>query len=105
MRLPRLTTRRLMALVAAVALSLCGARLWLLRVAYQRRAALHADRVDRFRALERETARLGKRGDQFQAELADLRSEAERHAEMKLMYERAASRPWLPVPPRRSERK
>jgi len=101
MRLPRLTTRRLMALVMLLAFSM-GAMVQMrrLRLSYQAQAARHS-------ALERSSRRIASyaaglrnvglepRGDGGAA----LGRRAAYHAAMRQKYERAARYPWLSIAP------
>jgi hypothetical protein len=109
MKLPRvqLTVRRLIVAVALVALLLGAARLWALRQLYLERAAGHAG----FRALvlrspqdiqyweSRWTDRRAGRPARYPwpAGPPFVPAIARYHDDMKVKYERAAARPWLPV--------
>src|SRR3954465_10385915 len=107
MRLPRLTTRRLMVLVAVVALALgirAGAiRLEQTRLAYSQQAATHGAPEAEFRRI----AAMGRGFDGVLLETAtgplrtleEILSTAEQESRLKQKYLRAARYPWLPVPP------
>src|SRR5262245_21410608 len=96
MRLPQFTTRRLMVLVAVVAVSLCGARLWSRSVEYERRAAKHAAAAARLLAWQI----FPEEDDQGMRQMGEHAWRLGRyHATLKQTYERAARYPWLPVPP------
>jgi hypothetical protein len=99
MRLPRSTTRRLMVLVPLVALSLCVARLYQLRIAYQGLAASHAAEERRYRDRETWAIRMSRKGYVPETQVATSRMSADSHAALRRKYERAALSPWLPIPP------
>lgn len=96
MRLPRLTTRRLMALVALAALvaavyaGLERRRAYYRRLAREHWALVAANsvvQVNANRTIYRASPSLRKR------------QIAHHHASLAIKYDNAASRPWLPVPP------
>src|SRR4051812_19878970 len=102
MRLPRFTTRRLMAVVAGAAGGV--GKIGGLR----RRRDLFLQQAARHRKLSDEadlSAYLLPRRHHFglsEPELEEVKAHerlAAYHAEMRARYERAAARPWLPVPP------
>src|SRR5262245_38985812 len=99
MRLPRFTTRRLMVLVAVVAVLLCVGRLVQQRLAYQRLAAEHAISEATLRYREAAQIRMWRIGKTARSEWETSRTRADFHAAWKRTYERAARYPWLPVPP------
>ncbi len=106
MRLPRVTVRRLMILVAIAGLLLAAGRAWNLRADYLLRASYHESRA---RILEV----IRDRGEPSYFRPADRsrpaldRAEADRrhaasvayHEALRRKYEAAARRPWLPVEP------
>jgi hypothetical protein len=101
MRLPRMTTRRIMVVVAVVALILCGEILWRRRVTYQRRASINAIYARQFReAFEsRSLVVFAKHHGPEYAATPTLRLKwAEYHETLARKYQRAASRPWEAVP-------
>jgi len=87
MRLPRITTRRLMVLVAVAAIFAFGAVMVRKAREYRHAAARHAIKA---RIIELEAG---------PATISKDRERAAYHSRMKGKYDRAASRPWLPVPP------
>jgi hypothetical protein len=120
MRLPRVrfTIRRIMIVVASVALLMGGVRLLWLRSVYQKAALAHAAYENLARTLQRMVENEGK--DERELEIAfgmkvepeseavkakraaDARvnqKTAEYHAAMKHKYEQAASSPWIPITP------
>lgn len=126
MRLPRLTTRRLMVIVAVVAFGIEGWRLFQWSRIYQDWAKYHSNcgmiaqaMRDRFvvradmldsnaaQAANDDPAQAdlqGSRAENYRRLAADLRSAAilvgkvaERHFRLKAKYLRAARYPWLPV--------
>jgi hypothetical protein len=120
MRLPRVrfTMRVMLIAVAGVALLMGGLRLLWLRNAYQKAAMAHAAYENLARTLQRMVENEGKDerelltafGMEVEPEskaikeqrAADARTNqrtAEYHAALKHKYERAASRPWLSLPP------
>lgn len=112
MRMPRMTTRRLMVAVAILATLLGGAleakRLWLLRRYYLELAVGHACWCDYLRIPEavpyweaRWTAqREGVKGSYpWPDKPPFVPAMAAYHARMRAKWEQAAARPWLPVEP------
>jgi hypothetical protein len=120
MRLPRVrfTIRRIMIVVASVALLMGGLRLLWLRSAYRKAALAHAAYENLARTLQRMVENEGK--DERELEIAfgmkvepepepvkatraaDARvnrKTAEYHAALRQKYERAAARPWAPIAP------
>jgi type II secretory pathway pseudopilin PulG len=120
MRLPRVrfTIRRIMIVVAIVALLMGGMRLLWLRSVYRKAALAHATFENLARTLQRMVENEGK--DERELEIAfgmkvESESEvvkakraadarvnqktAEYHAAQRQKYERAASRPWVPIAP------
>lgn len=109
MRFPRfrLTLRRLMIAVAAVAISIAGGieanRLWRLRDDYRASAAYHAKRENEERKTLSVIATIRNEGLEelprmpVIEEVAHLR--VEHHANLKQKYQRAATRPWQSVQP------
>jgi hypothetical protein len=98
LRLPKMTTRRLMIVVAALAMLLGGAvlgqRLMRRRAYYLRHAAGYAEQERNFRH--------GPRGVwdyRMNEQECDSETLADKCAEMKTIYLHAASRPWTSVPP------
>jgi hypothetical protein len=87
MRLPcvRFTVRRLMVAVAVVAVAAGGLHLWELRVLYLRTALLH----EVLSSLFQEGHACAGRDPGRSAH----------HQVLRIKYERAARRPWLPVEP------
>lgn len=100
MQLPQMTTRRWM-LAVAMAGALTGAeRLGRRRAVYRELAREHGAMehlylgfagTDRFP--------LDPGGDLCYGMTAESKAQAEHHRRQRLRYERAARRPWLPVPP------
>src|SRR4051812_42601210 len=99
MRLPRLTTRRLMVLVAGAALFLGAVRLWQLRVAYRGLMAAHATNEARFRDREIWVIRISRSANISQQQVDYSWKRVSYHAALRRKCERAARYPWLPVPP------
>ena len=105
MRLPRMTTRRWMILVAVVAFSIAGVQMRRQAKRYREQAAFHALREGIFRRqadLERR-ARLSSLpvdlcGQQARY-IALIPTFVEYHAELRRKYEYAARYPWLPIEP------
>lgn len=97
MRLPRVrvTVRRLMVGVAVTALALAADQVRRRRADYLGRAAINADAEQMSRAYA-DDAR-GPHCDPQRVERGDAL--AAYHAALRLKYERAARRPWLPVAP------
>src|SRR4051812_7480090 len=96
MRLPRITTRRLMALVAVAALALSAVpagRRW---HHCRRLAAYHARQEQEFRQLQ--AAALRRRQDDGIGLAEAFEQRAEQHARLRQRFERSAWRPWEPVP-------
>ena len=99
MRLPRMTTRRWMIAVAAVAIVLSVA-ISLLRVErlaseYRRLYAQHSAETQRYRQEASKALRLRNARDRYV--LASRR--AAYHAHLEAKYGHAAHSPWLPVEP------
>ena len=90
MRLPRPTTRRMMELVAAVAVLLGAVMLKQRSKSYRARAALHAASRQMYLRKAEQTA---------SGQAGHYRELASYHERLRQIYERAARRPWLPVPP------
>src|SRR5918998_6189285 len=109
MRLPRfrLTLRRLMVAVAAVAISIASGieanRLWRLRDDYRARVAYHTRRENEERQNLSVIEYVRNEGIEEHPrtpvieEVARLR--VEYHADLKQKYQRAATRPWESVQP------
>jgi hypothetical protein len=120
MRLPRVrfTMRGMLIAVASVALLMGGMRLLWLRSVYRKAALAHATDENLARTLQRMVKNEGK--DERELEIAfgikvqpeseavtakraaDTRvnqKTAEYHAALKQKYEKAASRPWVPIAP------
>ena len=104
---PRLTVRRLMIVVAVVTVLLGAAYKFaecnLLARFYRVEAQYHADRESALREIAAKdggeslinfTPRTDTRSKRF-----PIRVMADFEAKLKRKYDRAASRPWLPVPP------
>ena len=104
MRLSRLTTRRLMVLVAVVALITGTFVTWQRQRRYRELAVEYARRERSGRALRKWIAadRVPARGARSVGILIDgipIDVKLERTARLRAEYERAARYPWLPVPP------
>jgi hypothetical protein len=100
MRLPRVTTRRLMVLVAVVA-ALLGAFQVLSRRRrlYEYNAMKYAI-VARQQSYAEDGYQLGYRGARFGPLARQIgRRRAEHYEALRVKYERAARYPWLPVEP------
>jgi hypothetical protein len=108
MHLPRMTTRRWMLAVAAVAALFGGAtvlpRLWILRRQYLTTAERYGyweTRINGVVALRQEItyyALWQPRGPEpSPARLASMKARASYYGEMRAKYERAARYPWLPI--------
>jgi hypothetical protein len=109
MFLPRMTTRRWMIAVAAVALLLWATTLISRVVVFRHRSDWHAQQ-ERY---DLETAALTENPtspgaqmycklftrDQLARMASDLRRQAADHARLRLKYVRTARRPWLAAPP------
>jgi hypothetical protein len=112
MRLPRMTTRRWMLVVAFVA-ALCGGTLR--ARALQRRAAFHSREkqscLRQAQAAEREYRWMKEEGDTWcgprvlliriaedYGAAPELRERAAYHADLEVLYRRAAHCPWMLVP-------
>ena len=92
MRLPRFTTRRLMVLVAVVALAFEAERLLRWRAHCLMKAEVHADRANDFISGLTEVC--------FENETPGMRGRLQRHwTALAEKYRRAARYPWLPVAP------
>jgi hypothetical protein len=107
MRLPRFrfTVRRLMVAMAIVALLLGGGILGRRSLDYRRLAAFHEQMEQRKERAVRGIEILARAAND-PADAAAARRDAayeaqigRHHAALKAKYLRAASRPWLPVPP------
>jgi hypothetical protein len=101
MRLPWMTTRRIMVVVAVVALILCGENLWRRRVTYQRRASINAIYARQFReTFEKQSLVVFAKhhGPEFAGTPALRLKWAEYHESRARKYQHAASRPWETVP-------
>src|SRR5262245_18165273 len=98
MRLPRLTTRWLMVLVAVagLVLGLAARRERLLRL-----ATYHAVQANRTMSVMADGKRVGPEDDLTRARSVSWRStpRSQWHTRRSDEYRQAASRPWLPVPP------
>jgi hypothetical protein len=97
MRLPRVrfTVRRIMLAVAVVAIVLGGLRLWCLSAHYRALAEVHRQKAD-----EVVRGTYAGPGGSYHLEWCAWPSpNKEYHLRLKENYERAASRPWLPVEP------
>jgi hypothetical protein len=109
MRLPRMTTRRWMALVAVAGVTLTGLRFWQLRIDYQHRSEAYAANEEACRSnaewSKMSASRLARSvGLEERVRAAGATREAEKtlaeyYADLKVKYARAADRPWLSVPP------
>ena len=111
--IPRLTIRRLMLVVARLAV-LCGAAAWMIRMTeksnrYDRRAARHAqefflirDYVNTYPVLVEGLRKGGvapEAAPKIIGEIGPLSRRRDYHAAMKAKYERLARYPWLAVDP------
>jgi hypothetical protein len=109
MRLPRMTTRRWMALVAVVGVILTGIHLRRLRSEYLVLSAYCAAKEEISRAHAgwnhasiHRLAISANSGEQLRVARKSWATEERRveyFAGLKAKYARAAERPWLPVPP------
>jgi hypothetical protein len=109
MRLPRMTTRRWMIVVAVAALVVGFIRLWTLRHLYLEKAANHASfRAHVLRTPESTAYWENRWTDQrrglparypWPAGPPFVPAMGEYHDAMRIKYERAARYPWLPVEP------
>jgi hypothetical protein len=114
----RFTVRQMLIAVASVGLLMAGLRLLWLRSVYREAARFHAAYENLARTLQEMVENEGKNERElliaFGVEVkpeseavkarrtADARvnrKTAEYHAALKHKYERAASRPWVPIPP------
>jgi hypothetical protein len=104
MRHPRLTTRRLMVIVAAVAVGIQAARLWKVSELYRQRATDNAESARLLRGAIRDNdAEQVVEKNMSQTVLkrleAIIRQEIPLRAAMACKYDHAARYPWLPVAP------
>jgi hypothetical protein len=110
MKLPLLTTRRLMAYIAVAAFLFGGMielpRLWSLRQRYLGFAEKYAYWETRIRgaiAIRQEityySIRLPRGPEPSPARLARMEAEVAEYSRLREKYERAARYPWLPVAP------
>jgi hypothetical protein len=109
MRLPRMTTRRWIIVVAIVALVVGGMVLARRQGVYRVRAAFYAQQEQvatrRLRHWTQEVVRFsGRPQSDEQRRLAELMEDYSRdrvayHARLKVKYRRAAHYPWLPIAP------
>ncbi len=100
MRPPRFRLRTMMILVAVLALSLSAAVLWLRREQYRRLAEVYSLtekvlRVDSHMARGTAAFPLLDLSDSMDRNAR----QADYYARLRRKYERAATRPWLPVAP------
>ena len=99
MPLPRMTTRRWMIALAGVALLLVSIRLWRLSSDFRSRAAWHGVQEARFKDRLEWSRRLAHERDFATSSVTYSLDRISYHAALKGKDERAARRPWLPVPP------
>jgi hypothetical protein len=106
MRFPRMTTRRWMLAVAAVAV-VAGVLIATVRHRPRRTARIHADAERYYSHVARECRQIARAETKLKADEARFLSKridwydrkTSYHRELKLKYERAALRPWLPLQP------
>lgn len=103
MPFPQMTTRRWMIAVAIVSLLLAGEvtrRRWAtLSAEYTWRFTLHSLTADIARNVAAEYASRKPRNEGSEETIAAALRSAQHYDRLARQYERAARRPWLPVPP------
>jgi hypothetical protein len=101
MKLPWMTTRRLMVAVAIVALLLASQRIYDRRARMSAIASNHAKRekIELMALAEYRSFMDQLDPERAQSTLKYLTSSSKYHADMRRKYERAARYPWLPLSP------
>lgn len=101
MRLPsvRFTIRSLMIVVAIAGLALAGLQVRRRQTTYRQQAAAHAAQEVALRTRAEWAGRMARKGYVPRREEVDSRAQADHHARLKVLYEQAASRPWMSITP------